>query len=442
MKQVVQIPRTGEIQVLEVPPPRLRPGGALVLTHASVISPGTERSKVGLGKASLVGKARARPDLARQVVERARQDGLRETYRTVQTRLSTPALLGYSSCGVVLEAAPDCHAIATGEVVACAGGGYANHAEVNFVPQNLLARVPDGVTAAQAAYGTIGAIALHSLRRATVSVGTRIAVIGLGLVGLLAVQLVRAAGGRVVATDVDATVCEVARHLGAERVVHGAESVESIVASFTDGHGVDAALICAATPSNDPINLASALCRDRGRIILVGDVGMNVPRSPFYEKELELGLSRSYGPGRYDPSYEEHGRDYPIGYVRWTEQRNLAEFLRLVGQKVVDVDALTTHRFRVDQAADAYALIAGDRNGGRRPIGVVLEYEGDPAAASSGKVELTPRLSAPRRDTVRLGVIGAGNFATRVLLPALAKDKRVTFVGVSTASGVTARRVA
>jgi predicted dehydrogenase/threonine dehydrogenase-like Zn-dependent dehydrogenase len=443
MKQVVQIPRTGEIQVLDVPPPRLRPGGALILTHASVISPGTERTKVGLGKASLIGKARARPDLARQVVERARQDGLRETYRTVQTRLTTPALLGYSCCGVVLEAAPDCQVIAAGDVVACAGGGYANHAEVNFVPQNLLARLPDGVTAAQGAYGTIGAIALHSLRRAAVSVGSRVAVIGLGLVGLLAVQLVRAAGGRVIATDPDATVCDVARQLGAERVVHSApESIESIVASFTDGHGVDAALVCAATPSNDPVNLASALCRDRGKIVVVGDVGMNLPRTAFYEKELELGLSRSYGPGRYDPSYEEHGRDYPIGYVRWTEQRNIAEFLRLIGQRLVDVDALTTHRFPVDQAADAYALIGGDKNGVQRPIGVVLEYPGDRAAVASGRIEMAPPVGPPRRDMVRLGVVGAGNFATRILLPALAEDERVSFVGVSTASGVTARRVA
>jgi predicted dehydrogenase/threonine dehydrogenase-like Zn-dependent dehydrogenase len=442
MKQVVQIPRTGEIQVLDVPPPRLRPGGALIVTRASVISAGTERSKIDLGKASLVGKARARPDLARQVIERVRHDGLRETYRTVQTRLTTPAPLGYSSAGVVLKTAPDCRGIATGDVVACAGGGYANHAEVNFVPQNLLAPVPDGVMPAQAAYATIGAIALHSLRRANVSIGSRVAVIGLGLVGLLAIQLVRAAGGRVLATDLDPTVCDVASELGAERVVLGSESIESIAASFTDGHGVDAVLICAATSSNDPINVASALSRDRGKIVVVGDVGLNVPRPPFYDKELELRLSRSYGPGRYDPSYEEQGRDYPIGYVRWTEQRNLGEFLRLVALKRVDVDAVTTHRFPVDEASDAYALIAGDKTRGERPIGVVLEYGGDPAAARSRGVELTPRLQAPRRDGVRVGVIGAGNFATRVLLPALARDKRVSFVGVSTASGVTARRVA
>jgi predicted dehydrogenase len=237
-------------------------------------------------------------------------------------------------------------------------------------------------------------------------------------------------------------VCDVASQLGAERVALGAESIESIAASFTDGQGVDAALVCAATSSNDPINLASVLCRDRGKVVVVGDVGMDVPRPPFYEKELELRLSRSYGPGRYDPSYEEHGRDYPIGYVRWTEQRNLGEFLRLLGLKLIDVDALTTHRFTVDEAANAYALIAGDKNRGKRPIGVVLEYEGDPAAASTSRLELAPRLPAPRRDAVRVGVIGAGNFATRVLLPALAQDKRVSFAGVSTASGVSARHVA
>jgi predicted dehydrogenase len=267
-------------------------------------------------------------------------------------------------------------------------------------------------------------------------------VIGLGLVGLLATQLVRAAGGRVLATDLDPSVCDIASQLGAERVVQGVESVKSIAASFTDGHGVDAVLICAAAPSNEPIHLASALCRDRGRVVVVGDVGMNIPRPPFYEKELDLGLSRSYGPGRYDRSYEEHGSDYPIGYVRWTEQRNLAEFLRLVGQKLVDVDALTTHRFSVEQAIDAYAVIAGDKSHGERPIGVVLEYEADSAAASSGTVELSPRPRARSREAVRLGVIGAGNFATRVLLPALVKDERVSLIGVSTASGVTARDVA
>jgi predicted dehydrogenase len=440
VKQVVQIPKTGDVEVVDVPPPQLRPGGALVLTRASLISRGTERSKIELGKASLLGKARARPDLARQVVQKARDDGLRATYRTVSTRLATPVPLGYSSSGVVLEVASDCAGVAPGDLVACAGGGYANHAEVNFVPQNLLARVPEGVTAAQAAYGTIGAIALHSLRRAHVSLGERVAVIGLGLVGLLVVQLARAAGGRVLATDLDPEACAAARRLGADRVVERGDSIEAAAEAFTDGHGVDAALVCAATASSDPVDLASSLSRDRGRVVIVGDVGLDVPRGPFYEKELELRLSRSYGPGRYDPSYEEHGHDYPIGYVRWTEQRNVAEFLRLVGQGLVDVDALTTQRFPIEQAADAYALIAegGPAGDSERTVGVVLEYTGEKPA------QPTIQLAPSRRATsgpVGVGLIGAGNFATRVLLPALSSDDRVRLVGVCTAGGTTAGQV-
>jgi predicted dehydrogenase len=440
VKQVVQTPKTGDIRVVEVPPPVLRPGGALVLTRASLISAGTERSKIELGKASLVGKARARPDLAREVIRRAREDGVRETYRTVTTRLATPEPLGYSSSGIVLEAAPDCAGIAPGDLVACAGGGYANHAEVNFVPQNLLARAPEGVTPAQAAFGTIGAIALHSVRRAGVSLGERVAVIGLGLVGLLVVQLVRAAGGRVLAIDLDPEACDAARRLGAEEAVERGEAIEPVAEAFSAGDGVDAVLVCAATSSSDPVDLASALCRDRGRVVIVGDVGLEVPRTPFYEKELELRLSRSYGPGRYDPAYEEHGHDYPIGYVRWTEQRNVAEFLRLVGQGLVDVDALITHRFPIEQADDAYALISGERaeGDGVRPIGVVLEYAAEQPAAA------TVPLAAPRRSVpgwVGIGLVGAGNFATRVLLPGLSSDERVRLVGVRTAGGSSAGQV-
>ena len=443
MKQVVQIPRTGEVQVVDVPPPQLQAGGALVLTQASLISRGTERAKLELGKASLVGKARARPDLARQVAQRAREDGVRATYRNVADRLRTPSPLGYSSSGIILEAAPDCSGVRPGDLVACAGGEYANHAEVNFVPQNLLARVPECVTAAQAAYGTVGAIALHSLRRGRVSLGDRVAVIGLGLVGLLAMQLARAAGARVLATDVDPEACRVARRLGADSVADRVESIEAIADTFTGGYGFDAALVCAATPSSDPIELASALCRDRGRVVVVGDVGLQVPRPPFYEKELELRLSRSYGPGRYDPSYEEHGHDYPIGYVRWTEQRNLAEFLRLVGHKLVDVDSLTTHRFPVAKAVDAYALITGAQSADtQRPIGVLLEYAGEPQhAAASSTIEIADHRLSPA-GPVQIGLIGAGNFANRILLPALVSDERVHLQGVCTASGLTAQQVA
>jgi threonine dehydrogenase-like Zn-dependent dehydrogenase len=376
VKQVVQTLRTGEVRVEDVPPPRLRAGGALVATQTSLISQGTERTKIELGQKSLLGKARARPELARQVIEKARQDGVRETYQTVMQRLESPAPLGYSCCGRVAAAAHDCVGIEAGDFVACAGAGYANHAELNFVPRNLMAKVPDGVSADQAAYATLGAIAMRGVRQAEVGLGDCVLVLGLGLVGLIALQLARAAGGRVLGFDIDPAACELAARLGAEQTVYRRHLIRSMTDSFTEGVGVDSVIICASTSSDDPISLAAELCRDRARIAVVGAVGMNLPREPFYDKELELRWSRSYGPGRYDPAYEEHGHDYPIGFVRWTEQRQLAEFLRLLREGIVDVEALTTHRYPLERADDAYALVSGATAGETHPVGILLEYPG------------------------------------------------------------------
>jgi len=440
MKQVVQTLKTGAVHVEDVPPPRLRAGGALVVTRASLISQGTERMKMELGGKSLIGKARARPELARQVIEKARQDGVRQTYQTVASRLDAPSLLGYSCCGRVEAAAPDCADIAPGDLVACAGAGYANHAEVNFIPRNLMAKVPEGVSAEQAAYATLGAIAMQGVRQAEVRLGDRVLVIGLGLVGLIAVQLVRAAGGRVLGYDIHAGACELAAQLGAEQTASADELIHPIAESFTEGVGVDSVIVCASTPSDEPIRLAAELCRDRGRIAVIGAVGMTLPRQPFYEKELELRLSRAYGPGRYDPRYEEHGQDYPIGFVRWTEQRQLAEFLRLLRDGLVDVDALTTHRYPLEHAAEAYALISGKTASDTRPVGILLDYP-ESAEPAAPRIRI-PRTRVPSDGLVRVAAVGAGNFATRVLLPTLAKDERVRFVGVATAGGATAARVA
>jgi predicted dehydrogenase/threonine dehydrogenase-like Zn-dependent dehydrogenase len=442
VKQVVQTLKTGEIHVLEVPPPQLRPGGALVATQVSLLSAGTERSKIELGEKSLLGKARARPELAKQVLEKVRSDGPLETYRTVMNRLEAPSPLGYSSAGVVVGVGEGCAGVAPGELVACAGAGYANHAEVNFVPANLLARVPEGVTPAQAAYATLGAIAMQGVRQADVRLGERVAVVGLGLVGLLATQLVRAAGGRVLAVDLDPQACALAASLGAERAVPAGDSVPEVARAFTDGAGVDSVVVCASTESSQPVELAGEIARDRARVVVVGAVGMHVPREPYYEKELELRLSRSYGPGRYDPAYEEHGHDYPIGFVRWTEQRNLAEFLRLVAAGLVDVDALTTHRFPVDDAAAAYALISGKTATERRPVGVVLEYPDSERAVERSRVAVRAAPARPGGERVRVGLVGAGNFATRVLLPALAADGRAAFQAVASAGGASARHAA
>jgi predicted dehydrogenase len=443
VKQAVQNLRTGEVRVAEVPPPRLRRGGALVATTVSLISAGTERQKIEMGEKSLLAKARARPELARQVVQKAREDGLRETYQTVMQRLEAPNPLGYSLCGRVVAVAPDCEGLAPGDLVACAGAGYANHAEVNFVPKHLLARVPDGVSPDQAAFATLGAIAMQGVRQAGVGLGDRVAVIGLGLVGQLTVQLLRAAGVRTMGVDLDPEVCALAERLGAERTIRRHGAVEAVAEAFTGGLGMDAALVCASAASDDPVRLAAELCRDRGRVVIVGIVNMALPRDPFYDKELELRMSRSYGPGRYDPAYEERGQDYPPGYVRWTEQGHLEEFLRLVGTGAVDVAPLTTHRYPVDRAAEAYALISGKLPEAGRPIGVLLDYPDAAAAADRYRVEVPPaEARTPVAGRPRVAMIGAGNFATRVILPALVGTERVALAGIATASGATARQVA
>jgi predicted dehydrogenase/threonine dehydrogenase-like Zn-dependent dehydrogenase len=441
VKQAVQNLKSGEVSVQDVPPPRLHRGGALVATVSSLISAGTERSKIELGEKSMLGKARARPELAKQVVQKTRQDGVKETYRTVMQRLEAPNPLGYSAAGRVVAVAPDVSGVEVGDLVACSGAGYANHAEVNFVPKHLLAPVPEGVTPDQAAYGTLGCIAMHGVRQAELGLGDRVLVVGLGLVGLVAAQLARVAGARVFGTDLDPAACSLAERLGVEQATPRHGSIEAVIDAATDGVGVDAVLICAAADSNDPIELAAKLARDRARVVLVGHVGLTLPRDPFYNKEIELRYSRSYGPGRYDPMYEEHGHDYPIGYVRWTEQRNLGEFLRLVREDLVDVDTLTTHRFPVDQAADAYALIAGKSEDTTRPVGVLLQYPDGQAAVERSLIEVNPRPRTPV-DQLGIGLVGAGNFATRVLLPALTDTGKVAAVGVTTSSGATARRVA
>ena len=442
MKQAIQNLKTGEVRVEEVPPPLLRAPGALVSTLASLISAGTERSKIEMGEKNMLAKARARPDLARQVVQKAREDGIRETYQTVMHRLEAPSSLGYSSAGRVIDAS-GCSDISAGDLVACAGAGYANHAEVVYVPRNLMAKVPEGVSPGQAAYATVGAIAMQGVRQAEVRLGDRVVVIGLGLIGLLAVQIARAAGGRVLGIDLDPAACELARRAGAEVAVPRGEAVAAVVGSFTDGAGADSVLICASSTSNDPIELAGELARDRGRVVVVGAVRMDLPRPAFYDKELELRLARSYGPGRYDPSYEERGHDYPIGYVRWTEQRQLAEFLRLLATGAVDVDLLTSHRFPIDAVPDAYALISGKRPEEGRAIGVLLEYAGSDSPGPS-RIDVLPPAPARRGRDGLIGVaaIGAGNFATRVLLPAISADGGVRLTGIATAGGASARHAA
>ena len=437
MKQVVQNYRTGQLKVEELPPPALRPGGVLVRTVCSLISAGTERAIVETAQSSLIGKARSRPDLVRQVFDTFKREGLSSTYEKVKARLSQSKALGYSASGIVTAVGRDAQEFRVGDRVACAGGGYASHAEVIFVPRNLCCKLPDGVSEESACYTTVGAIALQGIRQADPRLGEAVAVIGLGLVGQLTVQLLKAAGCQVLGVDIDQAACELAKKSGADSVANDSASARMACDALTAGRGADCIVITAATKSSEPVELAAELARDRARVVVVGLVGMDVPRHSFFAKELELRLSRSYGPGRYDPDYEEKGSDYPIGYVRWTEKRNMEAFLRLAAEGKVNTDLLTTHRFAVGRATEAYDLIL---NGGQRFCGVVLEYPGADQGRALPAREV--RAAVVAGDELGISFIGAGNFARGVLLPIVKRAAKVQLLGVGAATGLSAKNTA
>jgi predicted dehydrogenase len=431
MKQVAQRARDGHTSVHEVPAPVLRPGHLLVANRFSLISAGTERGKLEFAGKNALQKARARPDLVAKLVQRARTEGVRGAIGAARERLDALSPLGYSSAGVVVGVGAGVDGFAPGDLVACAGGGFANHAELVAVPRNLVAKVPDGVPLDAAAYATVGAIALHAVRQAEASVGERVGVIGLGLVGQLAVRILVAAGCDAIAIDLDPAGVELAAAAGARAFERSDPALTPAVIAATGGLGLDAVLICAATHSSDPLDLAVLLARDRGRLVVVGDVPVTADRRLMYEKELELRLSRSYGPGRYDRDYELHGHDLPAGYVRWTEQRNLQAFLELVASGRLDPAPLTTHRFPVDRAEDAYAVL-GDEQPERRPFGILLEF--DEAAVSRSRPALVTA-RRPHTGALGVGVIGAGSFTRRVLLPALGG---ANLVAIASESGLSA----
>jgi predicted dehydrogenase/threonine dehydrogenase-like Zn-dependent dehydrogenase len=439
VKQVSQSMKDGRIEVLDVPAPALRPQGALVRTTWSLISAGTEGAKVDLGQKSLLAKARSRPDQVKQVMDKVRTEGVLRTYRTVKARLEERCAIGYSSAGVVTQVGELASGLAVGNRVACGGGEYANHAELAYVPATLCVTVPEAVGFDEAAFATVGAVALQGVRQSGVTVGDRVAVIGLGLIGQITVQLLRAGGCEIAGADLDGGRCAAVAAFGAVRTTsaRGSVAAKELLAAV-GGVGYDAVIITAGTKSDEPIELAGQIARDRGTVVVVGDVGMQVPRAPFYEKELTLKLSRSYGPGRYDPLYEEMAVDYPIGYVRWTEQRNMAEFLRLMAEGSVAVKPLITHRFAVDDAAQAYAAVTDPESGS---LGVLLEYA--QAEPERPRIEVgRPATGELLRGAMGVGFLGAGNFATATLLPALAADARFVPRGVYTPSGLSARDVA
>jgi len=438
MKQLVQDFKTGEIKVVAVPAPVAAPGTVLVRNAFSLVSAGTERQTVSLAQQSLVGKARSRPDLAKQVLNTFKREGLAATLNKVRSRLDQWKQLGYATAGTVLAVGEGVTDFSPGDRVACAGQDVASHAEIVCVPLNLCAKIPEGVGPDQAAFTTLGSIALQGVRQADVRLGEVVAVIGLGLVGQLTMQLLKAAGCTVLGIDLNPAACDLAAQCGCDAVaVPGRDDPEQLAAHLSNGFGADAAVITASTPGSEPLEQAARLVRDRGRVVLVGVTGTEVPREIFYRKELELRLSRSYGPGRYDPLYEEKGVDYPIGYVRWTEQRNMEAFLQMLAAKRVDVGPLTTHTFPIDGALKAYDLITGKT--GERFVGVLISYPDGATVARAGSL---PGAAPAKPAAVTLGVIGAGNYAQGVLLPQFKANADVTLRTVCTATGVKAQKAA
>jgi predicted dehydrogenase/threonine dehydrogenase-like Zn-dependent dehydrogenase len=448
MKQILQDARTGAIAVEEVPAPQLLPGCVLVRVAASVVSAGTERASTEFARKGLLQKARSRPDLVREVIQKVQRDGIFSVVQAVRSRLDQPQNPGYSSAGTVLAIGEGVTDLQPGDRVACAGAGFAVHAEIACVPRLLVARIPlcqagrnGEVPFEEAAFATLGAVALHGMRTAEAKLGDLVAVIGLGLLGQLTVQLLKAAGCRVLGLDLDSARADMARQLGADATASSAGVFEDLCSEESRGVGVDSVLITAETSGSEPVNLAGAIARDRAIVVAVGTVGLDIERKTYYEKELDFRISRSYGPGRYDSAYEQKGRDYPIGYVRWTETRNMEAFLQLLAERKIDIGRLITHRFPVERGHSAYELIMGRSR--ERFLGVVIQYCG--IVDDSHTLKLAPerlRNESVCVSNVAVGLLGAGVFASGTLIPALKASSDTTLVAVCTATGSHAQHTA
>ncbi len=431
MQAILMDMKTGQLALQEAPVPELRAGGILVSTAFSAISVGTELSLIETGKKSLIGKAMARPDLVRQVLDYARKNGLASAYQKTKARLESLTPLGYSCSGTVLAVGDNATEFRVGDRVACAGAGYASHSEINFVPRNLAVKIPDGVSLEAASLATIGAIAMQGVRQAQLAVGETVVVVGAGLVGILTIQIARAAGCRVIAIDKNAERAAQALTLGAHFAFSASESDLAERVRECSRYGADAALVTASSESSDPVELAATVLRDRGRIVIVGTVGLGVSRAAMYNKELSLTLSRSYGPGRYDPQYEELGQDYPIGYVRWTERRNMEAFLDLIANQSIRIEGLIGNRRAFQDGPRAYEELKNSPT-----YTVLLEYPG--ASLPTRSVIAVPQAVAPVQGDIRVACIGAGTFARGVLFPALRSMSGVQLHSVATSSGTSA----
>ena len=433
MKQLLQNIKTGKSVVEDVPIPTPREGQALVKIESSLVSAGTERMIVAFAEKTLVGKARSRPDLVKQVLDKARREGMVPTVQAAFNRLDQPMALGYSSAGTIVALGKNTTGLKVGQRVACAGANYAVHAEYNVVPRNLITPLPKNVDFESAAFTTLGAIAMHGFRLAEPQLGESVAVIGMGLLGLIVAQIASAAGCNVLGIDIDPDRLALASSLGLQYASRD-QAVDSAQA-FTNNRGFDIVLICADTKSNDPVDLAGTIARDRARVVATGSVGLNIPRKIYYEKEIAFINSRSYGPGRYDPSYEENGVDYPLGYVRWTEGRNFESVLELMSKGKLQVKPLITHRFPIEKAAVAYNVITGKKK--EKFLGVVLTYP-EGRTKDESKV-VFPLLSFKPSGSVKLGALGAGLFANAMLLPSIKKAGNIQLVGIASAGGLHAQ---
>ena len=433
MKQLLQHIKNGKTVIEDVPVPTPREGQALVKISASLVSAGTERMVIEFAEKSYLGKARSRPDLVKQTLDKAKREGVLPTVQTVFNRLDQPMALGYSSAGTIVALGKNMQGFKVGQRVACAGGGYATHAEYNVVPRNLLTPLPKNVDFESAAFTTLGAIALHGFRLAEPQLGENVAIIGLGLLGLLTIQLAAAAGCNVLGIDLDPKRIKLASSLGLQAVSRS--QAESASAAFTANRGFDSIIICADTSSNDPIELAGVIARDRAKVVATGAVGLNIPRKIYYEKELAFINSRSYGPGRYDSNYEEIGNDYPIGYIRWTEGRNFQAVVDLLSSRKLKVESLISHRFDIEEGVNAYEVITGKKK--ESFLGVLLTYP-ERKMKEERKITFNVQRSTSN-EIVKLGVLGAGLYANATLLPVIKNNKDFELVGIASPGGLHAQ---
>ncbi|GAA4226574.1 putative dehydrogenase/threonine dehydrogenase-like Zn-dependent dehydrogenase [Sagittula marina] len=437
MKQLLQSLKNGSTSLEDVPAPQVMPAQVLVRTTNTLVSAGTERMLVEFGKGNMIQKARSQPDKVKMVLDKARTDGIFTTVEAVRSKLDQPLALGYCNVGRIIEAGSGVDGYEQGDRVVSNG----KHAEIVSVPKNLCAKIPEGVSDEAAAFTVLGAIGLQGIRLVQPTLGECMVVTGLGLIGLMTVQMLRAQGCRVLGIDMDPARLELARKFGAEVVNPGAgEDVLAAARTFSRGNGVDAVIITASSKSNEIVHQAALMCRQRGRIVLVGVVGLQLSRADFYEKELTFQVSCSYGPGRYDPSYEEGGQDYPLGFVRWTEQRNFEAVLDLMASGALDMDPLITHRFAIEDGAQAMDLLAS----GEPSLGILLSYpEGDLATPPARRVQLTGSGAGPVKSgfvtpgKANVAFLGAGNYAGRTLIPAF-KAAGATLSTVVSAGGVSA----